>query len=471
MADKQVLLTYSVLDDSYSNGSIRYLRGLRDAAAWVPDVGTIDNPSDTGVALLPSDADPKLFSFVYKGEARMLLAKVKTVPGSASSATWTLLAVPNPAFGGWNSLARDITLQDGKMPAATNPYGVAQVGNWLFIVDYDSQKIYILGVNELNGLADGSTYTLTQAPIDLGPGTTAGLSADAKGQAIIALSNGGNDYLYALYTVSYDPSTVQDPGILVRLTVDRATGALTYDTQTTVGANPQEIVPVTPSGGGTQLLIPAIGGIQNAGATNGIDSNISAVPAFSAWQKLAPVLVTGNAKPGATPAYDFHAIAAVLRPDDNGVIYMLTIDYAANWAGNDWAFYRTTVSNLLGLTGSPEIQNAGFTLVDSGNAPAGYFWSILFENGAVAANDRLWFFRGTPLLVTPALTYTAPPQAGAANAFYDFGENADQIGGQNVDWADLTIETLRQAAAGVSLKRSFRSVIKAPKAAGEEEEK
>jgi hypothetical protein len=41
MSDKQTLLTYSVLDDEYSNGSVRYARGLRDAEAGTPTVGTM----------------------------------------------------------------------------------------------------------------------------------------------------------------------------------------------------------------------------------------------------------------------------------------------------------------------------------------------------------------------------------------------------------------------------------------------
>jgi hypothetical protein len=485
MAKKQTLLTYSVLDDKYSNGSIRYLRGLRDAAAGVPNVGTIDNPSDTGLPLLPTDPDPKLFSFVYKGEARILLAKVVTPSsGTAPYTTWTLVAVPDPAFGGWNTLARDIRLQYDGVDVATNPYGVAQVGNWLYIVDEASQKICTLGVNELNGLENGNIHTLANAPFDLGgEDITVPLNTDYRGQAIIALSDGETDYVYAVFTYTNDPWIYQDPGALVRLTADRETGELSYGDQVTVGMNPQEIVPVTPSGGGTQLLIPAIGGIQNAGTTNGTKSVISVMPAFGAWPAptpddppipaTAPDLVTGNANPGATPAYDFHSIAAAFRPDDNGTVYILTLDYAAGYNGNDWALYRTTVSHLLGLVATPpvDIANAGFKLIDSGTAPAGYFWSILYENGEIAANDRLWFFRGTPLLVTPAKAYTAPPQTANANAFYDFGEAAGQIGGQSVDWADLTVETLRQAQAGVSLKHSFRSVIKAPKAPEMEEDK
>lgn len=473
MADKQVLLTYSVLDGAYANGLVRFAGGLRDAAAGTPSAGTVDNPSDTGVPLASTDPDPKLFSFAYKGGAWMLLAKVVTpVSGAAAYTTWTLIDVPTTSAGTWTVLAEDIILQyPAKNPAtvATNPYGVAQAGDWLYIVDYDSQKIYTLGVTELAGLPKGSTHVLNKAPLDLGPYGVNQLPVNAKGQGIIALANGGETYLFALYIDLNSTTYVHSAGRLVRLKVDAASGAPAYDTQTEVGLNPQEIVPVFPANGDPTLLIPAIGGEQQAGTTNGTDSVISNVPAFGTWPATADVHVTGNARPIAN-AYDFHAIAAPDRQGDS-TIYILTIDYVADYAGSTWALYSTTVSNLLSLPLNTPIANAGFTLVDSGTAPSGYFWAIFYENGDSADNDRLWFFQGSPILINPALAYTPLPQTSPENIYFAAGTGAGTIGGQNVDWADLTSETLRQAAAGISLKRSIRSVLKAPPAVEEEEEK
>jgi hypothetical protein len=473
MSDKQVLVTYSALDDAYSNGSVRYARGLRDAAAGTPTVGTIDNPSDTGVPLLPADGDPKMFSFVYKGEARMLLAKVTTTPGALpSTCTWTMLAVPDPAYGDWNTMAKDITLQYDGVNVATNPYGVAQVDEWLYIIDYDSQTIYTLGINEINGLPHGTTYQLTHAPFDLGPTGGEYLPDTAKGQAIIALSYDGTNFLYALYIDVDATGMDHQPGHLVRMTVGGRTITPVYNAQLTVGLNPQEIVPVTRTNGTTALLVPAVGGAQQAGLTNGTESNITSVPAFGSWTDPAPVLITGDSAPATRPAYDIHAIAAPMRGDDAGVVYILTLEYGAGYNGTDWALYQTTVSDLFDLKQETKISDAGFNRVEGvvGDA-AGYFWSILYENGDAADNDRLWFFRGTPLLVTPASAYLSPqPAPTPANEYFPAGNTAGEIGGVNVDWADLTAETLSQAAAGVSLKRGFRSVIKAPKAAKAEEE-
>jgi hypothetical protein len=468
---KQVLMTYSVLDGDYQNPSMRYLRGLQDALSSVPNIGTIDDPRDTNVPLLSTDPDPKMFSFVGSDDGvRVLLSKVVTpVSGTAPFTTWTLLGASTS--GTWTTLAKDIVLATPGLKnqaVATNSYGVAQIGRWLYIVDYDSQKIYTLGISELNGLADGTVHTLLRAPLDL----SANLPADAKGQAIIALTKPATTdpvapavpYLFALYTNSADPLTTQEEGYLVRLTVDAATGALTYDTQCEVGKNPQEIVPLTGTDKTTYLTIPCVGGIQQAGGNNGTDSQIQKVSAFD---ELEPeTLVIGTT--GST--YDIFAIAGPSRAGDDGVVYILTYDYDANYATN-WRLYQTTVSILLSQASTPlNSLPINFTAIDSGSAAPGYFWNILYENGSADTKDRLWFFRGSALLATPALAYAPAPQTGVTNRFFDVGDAANQIGGENVDWVDLTIETVNQAAAGVSLKRSVQAQkAPAPKAEGEEE--
>ncbi|MDR1095687.1 MAG: hypothetical protein LBL31_04805 [Spirochaetaceae bacterium] len=471
--NKLPLVTYSILDNVYANPSLNFLRGLRNASAAKPTVGTIENPRDTLVRMRPSDTDPKMFSYVYHAEVRMLLSKVVTpVSGTAPQTTWSLLGLPKPPYGAWAILAENIILQypDGTA-VATNAYGVAQVGNWLYIIDYDSQKIYILDVNELNGLPSGSAYTLTQAPYDLGPDTDADLPDTAKGQAIIAEQDGaGNPYLFALFIDANSTATQHDPGHLVRVKVNAATGALTYDIQCDTGLNPQEIVLLTKSNKTVSVAVPSAGGAQQAGATNTTYSRIDTVPAFAAsWTPTT--LVTGD--PAGAGTFDIFAIAAPDRVDSNGIVYVLTHDYNADYSGTDWILYSTTVAGLLSLvsvTLTQATQAGILTVVESGTDAPGYFWNLLFETGANADNDRLWFFRGTPLLVTPALAYAAPPQSGELNKFCDIGTDEGDIGGASVDWADLTVEASRQAALGKSLKHSVRA-SKPPAAATEEEEK
>jgi hypothetical protein len=470
MSEKKLLLTYSVLDAVYKNSSLRFLRGLQDATSSPANIGTISIPRDTCVPLLPTDPDPKMFSYAYKGEARVLLAKVVTpVSGSAANTTWTLLAPAAPPYGPWATLARDITLQDSLGNViATNPYGVAQVGDWLYIVDYDAKKIYTVGVNELNGLPTGSTYALSQAPLDL----SANLPADAKGQAIIALQNGSTSYLFALY-ITLNSSYVHSAGTLVRLTVNATTGAPSYNLKSTTGLNPQEIIPLirdNTTNPTTYVVVPCVGGSQQGGgATNGALSMIQSLPAFiPVWPTTLTTNIVGD--PSGTPgSYDIFNLAGTIRVGDSGIVYILTYDYDNNYTATDWQLYSTTIGNLLGQINTA-LSGANFISVDSGSGTPGYFWNILFENSDDLGSDRLWFFEGSALLVNPALAYTPAPQSDPANKFYPIGNAAGQIGGENVDWADLTIETVNQAAAGVSLKRSVQAQkAPAPKAEGEEE--
>jgi hypothetical protein len=489
MADKELLITYSVLDDVYKNGSLRYIRGLQDAAAAPApaNVGTIDNPREPGVPLQSTDPDPKMFSYAYKSGVRVLVSKVVTpVSGTAPYTTWSLYEAGAKGF--WAELARDIKLQLPKpVPnspvIATNAYGVAHLGDWLYIVDYDSQKIFTLGTNELNGLPRDSFYKLTQDALDLGPNSAANLPSTAKGQSIVVLQKTSSDpspiasgpYLFALYTNPTDAyATTYDPSILVRMKIGSG-GTPSYDAQCALtGVNSQEIVPVTDATGVVTLLIPSVGGPQQAGGSNAKSSMIEKVVAFYNVEPEEAEWLPTTAVTGAEEGtYDIFAIATPDRTDPNGVVYILTYDYSTGYAGTDWRLYQTSVSGLLNLTGTPTLP-AGFTDRDDGTGAPGYFWNILMETGdpTNVNNDRLWFFQGSALLATLARAYVPSTTLNDANKLFPVGTADGQIGGSNVDWADLTIEAVRQALAGKSLKHSVRAAQPpAAAAAAEAEEK
>ncbi|MDR1231085.1 MAG: hypothetical protein LBK61_06765 [Spirochaetaceae bacterium] len=482
----QLLLTYSVLDSEYKNGSVQFISGLQDAAAVTPNVGTINNPANSGVTIKPTDPDPKMFSYAYNGTVRMLVSKVVTpVSNAAPYTSWSLYeATPTVPSTGWTVLAKDIALYtEPNKQAATNSYGVAHVGDYLYIVDYDSQKIYALGTDELSGLPTGSFHELDKF-LDLGALATNPLPSTAKGQAIIALTNGSTPYLFALYTNPLDAYATQyGSSILVRMTIDATTGATTgtpiYDAQCALGMNSQEIIPLTETdenGDETvSLVIPSVGGQQQAGTTsNGLNSMIQSVLAFDTdipWEPTT--LVTG----AASGTYDIFAISAPDRAasaTEDPVVYILTYDYAADYLTTNWKLYETTVTTLLSMTGgtlSAAVTAGDLVSKDSATGTPGYFWDILMETGDTAANDRLWFFQGSALLVTLPTVYTPSASPNAANKFFGVGTCAGKIGGTNVDWADLTIETVRQAALGKSLKRSVRASKPPAAAAAEGEEK
>jgi hypothetical protein len=483
MNERKVLeLSYTSFDSQYTNGSLRYIRGFQDAnsSANPVTVGTLDDPRSAGFPMRPEVADTKIFSFAYRGEVRFLVCKV----GSGSQAgKWSLLMAPTPPLGAWAILARDIQLKDksGNFVLA-NPYGAAQAGRTLYIPEYDSKKVWSIGVNELNGLEDNADYTLSADPLDLGiPAPGAALPANAQGQAIIALSPAtGSPSVFVLFTVSTvtsnpPPQLTQDPGILARLTVG-SNGVLSYDTKVTVGRNPQELVPVTDNSGVTRILIPAIGGMQKAGSSNGGDSNITSVPAFGSWSSYAqigaPVLLKGDGGSTGGATYDIHDLGASYRANNgDGFVYILTLIYAAGYAGTNWRLYRITVADLLSLSNTTisDALDAGLESKDSGMGTSGYFWQLLYETGSDDTKDRLYFFRGAALLVCPAKAYpatvaTVPPNA--SYRYFNVGEKDGDIGGDVVDWADLSIETVNQIAAGHSLKRSVQASV--PKGAEEE---
>jgi hypothetical protein len=471
---KQLLLGYTVLDAAYQNG--RFMEVLGENPGTSGNLSNIDNPKNTGISLGGTTSDPVIFSYAWNPSAvRVLLGKITTTAGTipSMSCAYSLFESPDQtaAVGTWKALGTDMELLYGGTKVATNPHGVAHIGDTLYIVDYDTKKVYLVGANELTGKPN--PYTLLTAPFDVG--VAAGLPDGAKGQGIIALSNGGQSYLYVLYIVADDSATSHDPGILVKLAV--ANGSLSFVDRVEVGLNPQEIIPVTNGNGTVSLLIPAIGGMQGS-STNGTESTIVSVPAFASSFTATPLLT------GDSASYDIRVIGASAQANNNSLVFILTANFTSDWLGVNWKLYQTTVSKLLGAGGitlSAAVTNQTLSIADQGTTAFSdysgvYFLDLLYEN-AVQANgkERLWFFRGSPLVVTVADAYGSPTQTGNAYNFYTVGSESGQLGGKNVNSADLFAETIRQAAAGVSLKRGVRAT-KVPAAAraaapAEEEEK
>jgi hypothetical protein len=505
--EKELTLSFTVLNKEYGNPAFRFVRALQDADSATPTVGTIDNPRSTGVPMRSTVVDPKIFSFIYNGEARFLMAKTVTpVSGhDGDDTTWSMIAAPTPPYGCWSVLAKDITLQypsRNGAPVATNPHGIAQTRGLLRIIDAASTNIYTVGTDDLNGLTDYSRHTLTEKPFDVAAAVGGDLPPDAKGQAIISIKYRDGTtkqrYLFALFivsTVNSQDDIEYTDSILVRLKVSKE-GAITYDAHTFVGPNAVEIIPITNTTGETYLLIPAMGGLQQGGATNGGDSNVCRISAFGDWDE-DPVVIAlrgdNNIKG------DFRAIAAPDRAYGGGAVYIL-IGYfnSLNYNGFEYKLYKSTVDKMIAVTNQTITQattgsNAVLEEVDSngtiapkaGNPYGIYFWDILYETceapaPAPSANDadpvpddsrdRLHFFKGSALQITPAAVYPAntpetiqPPSDDPAPIvsegclLFPLGVRDGRIGGYNVDSADLTAETLRQYRAGVSLKRGAKA--------------
>jgi hypothetical protein len=243
------------------------------------------------------------------------------------------------------------------------------------------------------------------------------------------------------------------------------------------------IIPVYPTSGSTILLIPAIGGKQeNESKGNYGESNITKVPAFDAWSTPASAILVSDGSSSVpipsvgapTPTsytFDIQAIAASGEADDNGIVYILSGVYNGVGEGvydsKTFMLWKTTVNNLTLLGDDTLVStaylNGKLNDADTGTV-AGFFWDIFYENKGTTGGQvgRLWFLRGSPIIVSPASDYNA------GSKFFDRGTASGQIGGQNVNSVDLTAEIARQVQAGVSLRRGLRAhkpSIRAAKAA------
>ncbi|MDR0732144.1 MAG: hypothetical protein LBF63_10785, partial [Treponema sp.] len=366
-------LGYATFNKGFRRGKVMAVSGK--TGAWDP--GNISDPVDTDYVLDAEVEDTVLQDYIYQDRLQVLAANIVTNEPTETTSTcsYTLLEPSNMNPEDWSNVrAKDVVLQyPAGTNVATNPHGLVQVGEKLFIIDFDSRKLVILGAGELDGLGTGN-HPLANAPYDLG--TAAGLSATARGQALIAMQNSaGASFLFALY-LDYDNRGKLKDSILVRLSVDPDDGSLAYETQTNVGKNAQEIWAIFKgtSDADALLVIPAIGGEQQAGSSNGTASNLSGIPAFGTWPAKALVLFTGDPPasstktyPGPEPANDIRVFVSTLRPwtpppapqtgedaetGEEGPefpVFILAGGFTSDYRGANYRLYKTGVGDIFDL--------------------------------------------------------------------------------------------------------------------------
>jgi hypothetical protein len=432
------------------------------------------------VEIDPNVPDPVLFSYANtkggKARLRVVLVKIWSKAGCDSSCKVSVY-VPS-VDGDWISKTEDVTLLYADGSPVRNPHGMADVGDKICFIDYESQKIASVTEDALESAGDGTS--LTAETLDLADDLDN--DPNARGQAIIALG----DYVYALYISANIKATEFGPSQLVRLSVS-GEGTLSYNTKTFVGKNAQSIIPVLYNNV-VWLLIPAIGGRQLfTGATRGVDSNICVVQAIGAWPEAAEIKVTGDVYPppapppvpGADPdpvpdptAFNIMAVGAGMRGNASK-LFILTQVYTDETASAEWMLYSTTVCGFMKISGTPTLSDAaGLQLIDEGMVQAGsaevenpnpppstftvyystYFWDLVYEQShrEDEDEDRLWIALGSPLLVTKPNRYSSPNKPNGPFIMYYC------IGGGNVNSLDIPIETMHQSIRKVSLKRGMR---------------
>jgi hypothetical protein len=465
------------MDGPYTHGKFRFIQGDNS-------VPTIGDPADTGLDAIRAylDPDPVLFSYMNEDSPRALLCNVSTdftvtppvstgkytvcVPTlntAGTSYTWSFV------MSGTTTKAKDVTLVDENgNPVAGNPYGIAQVGDTLYIVEYDSAKIYSVAIADLEAADEGGTREVT-----LAADTPEHIPEDNNhGTALIALTGGdeGDTYLFALYTNIIGSSYLAS--VVARYLVDPDDGSLGDPEIVTVGVNATGLVPVV-TDSATYILVPAIGGSQKQNNTNGLTSNLVVIDAFndfSSSTNTGTIAFTGDeaAPPTASTNYDIHGVAS--SPDGTNV-YVLTLSYDASYL-SCWRLYQTDIESIVAnseVTPKLSLSNAtGLTDVAHDTGAPGYFWEVLYDN--TAAGGRLWFLKGTPIQISTGDYATVLKTITYSGNLYDSAFN--------VNSADLIGETIYQAAQNASINTRLgttRALAKTAQAAAasaaEEEEK
>lgn len=468
----EVMIAVTNLDEKYENGKLMFSAGRQNTKAG--DVGSIASPiSVRNIKFSPDLPDPVFLTYPYSTRKRArvlgLLAEITSEGGTIpSSCVYRLIEVPSPVSRKWKKLSGKITLKHNGASIFTDPRGIANLGDYIFGIDYDSMLLTILGLKELWG-ASGNCVPVN-APYDLTSLLgTAGYGY--RGQSIIALGN----KLYPLYIDTNPGATVFAYSKIARLSVSGA--ALTGGVAVYVGRNAQETAPVIDSLGNTQLLIPAIGGMQNAGSTNGIASKICILPAEGNWTSLetAPILVTGD--PNGIEG-DIHDLAVACR-DENSLVFILLTMYNQTYDHLDYTIYQGTVKDVLSLLDSsqqniPTISGAvtanKLVKVDDGIIasptaapdPSGLYHPCIsmIQHPTNPEKDLLVFVAGSQIMVSRAAAYGSPTALGGfkVNPYVMFNNN----GGVNLNSIEFPIETLYESIRG---KGSFRRGVRMSRAA------
>jgi hypothetical protein len=442
----QKLFTYTVEDGDYQNAKLFHV-DRDDSASGV--LAGIQNPANTNYVLYtapttPISEDPIVHSYLSAGNLRFIVGKIVTDPEGQPSITcdYTELSASYTRVG----RRSDIPLQYGGNPAATDPHGFAQIGQMLYIVDYDSTKIWLLDAEAL--ATPPATGPLTiGAPIDAGtvlpviqePGY------EYHGNGIVAIKNGSTWYLFVLFIVSDDsyPLPPYLDSHLVRIKLSGTTAVEIV--QIPLGATPQfcfnavDMDVVDDANGNPVLLISAIGGPQKGGETNGTASRIIKVYNIFSSPFTRPgntaVLITGNAFVSPNPtAYDFRSLTV----GNNGTEAFILTGYFndGNYTGFNWNLYRISITDLLGLTNvtiSVAVSSGKLNSIGDDTMAAGYYWGIM------AGGGRLLFIRGSDLVIMTE----SNPSLGNTVTFYR-GTGTGQIGGLNINSLDFTEATLQQ---------------------------
>jgi hypothetical protein len=379
-----------------------------------------------------------------------------------------------------------IRLEYDDKPVAGNPSGIVQVGDWLYITDYDSVNVYSVAIAALEdpSVADGGVVPVASYLIDdayLPP-----LTVERHGVSLIALTDNsgttppddgeeednsgtGDDEtedaaasavtkLFALYNGAFEDGTHLPNSYVsakvVRLGFD-SNGNLVAEASVEVGMNTQSLTPVYDEERAVNLLVPAIGGIQQNGNTNGSNSTLHLVSGIFGTM-AASIVFTGDGAPpteetsGPAVSTSINSDIKSIGASDSAIVWLLLVTNDKNYL-SWWRLFKTTVTDILGSNGktlSEAIADGTLTPMDSGFGSPGYYWELLCES-SVTDPGRLWFVMGTPVRISAMDNYND-------RVLFDEGTLYKAVSGVfpdsvNIDSADLIGEMIYQYKLGNSI--------------------
>jgi hypothetical protein len=490
-SERQLML-YTVADGSYQNPAVKFILGK--TAGINGNLDKIEpNPADACIplkAVKSYSQDLTVSSFLHGVDIRVLLAKIGTpvtgVEKQSTETTFDLLALPRFGGGVWATIGKGITLKNQAGDAMpTNPHGLVQIKDLLYINDFDHQDIYMLDTNALNGL-ENEDYTVSSFNVSyaLEEAELEPLPTNAKGQSIIALRNAaGKFFVFVLYICPQGTGYPEqyDYSIIVRIPVnpDGTLDGAGIAEMEGIGKNATELIPVfieaapDAKDDEAQIAIPCIGGEQLSGNSNQAESVLMAVSAFGGWEEAGEApreLLKGDTYGGIVENFDFRQVVSSLIGGGRGGILILTSIFNDSYKELDWRLYKARIKKLFsiqqegGMTISQAVDAGIIWVADEGTVKGKdgiFFLALMLENGDSHTGDRLWFFRGTELLITNANSYGSPTKPDNYYVVYQRGEGPGTIGGENANSADLPSEALRQAVRDVAYSHSV-TAIRAP---------
>jgi hypothetical protein len=407
-----------------------------------------------GLIRAETDEDPLLFSY-YNDETEQPEVIVCNVDTPTADPTLSVAGVsdnPLTSTGRYTVLVPAVNKRDGTLTwenvkdeetdeitgmdvrfqlnqtvnVVGNPYGIVVYDGYGYTVGYDSAKIFRFSVEDLKTAPKGGVCEVTIAA-----DVESVLNPESEfhhGTTLITLPDALDEpVFFALYSNTDEDSAgdveEQNQSTLVRLTL-KEDGTLAIQQSINVPPNATGLHPFVYEDK-LYIIIPSIGGIQNASITNGIKSAVTMLPAFApSWAGALKYLIVGDPhKEKAeylTPeqAYDVHGIAF---SEDGNWAYLLTMSYNTSDYLTCWRVYAMDLLGILEKESTSPADDEIHELVDahllvpvgSGfDEPTAYYCELIFENpekdedGKNKGPGRLWFLNGDRIRVSAGNDFT-----------------------------------------------------------------